>query len=108
MRATRTAGGTLTRHNLYDPGGRTYSNTGPLDGSDLDPRMVRVRTYGDVLYDFRAHPEVKAAGGDERPCDRLTAGWLSRRSVRKRRGSKDQLSRLTAPLHCCVRSHRGG
>jgi hypothetical protein len=43
--------------------------------------VARVKTYGDVLAEYRVHPEPKSLGPDGEPCDRSTAGLLRRRSV---------------------------
>ena len=56
------------------------------------PEMVnedsaRVRTYGDLIEDYRWHPEAKFCGPDGKPCGRGTAGLLRRRSVEARAGS---------------------
>ncbi len=44
--------------------------------------VARVKTYRDVLREFRGHPEAKSAGPDGRTCGRGTAGLLRRRQVR--------------------------
>ncbi len=43
--------------------------------------VARVKTYRDVLREFRGHPEAKSAGTDGRPCGRGTVGLLRRRGV---------------------------
>ncbi len=43
--------------------------------------VARVKTYRDVLREFRGHPEAKSAGPDGRPCGRGTVGLLRRRRV---------------------------
>lgn len=45
-------------------------------------RMVRVKSYRDVLEEYRTHPEPKSADAWGNPCDRTTAGHLQRRAVR--------------------------
>jgi hypothetical protein len=58
--------------------GRAYriTTTGPAA-----PGEVRVKTYRDVLEDYRTHPEAKSVGADGSPCDRETRGLLQRRHV---------------------------
>src|SRR5439155_10561229 len=51
-------------------------------GRDLRPDRVQVKSYRDVLDEYRVHPEPKSLGPDGRPCDRATVGLLSRRPVR--------------------------
>lgn len=46
------------------------------------PDVARIKTYRDVLAEFRSHPEAKSAAPEGRPCDRRTAGLLDRRIVR--------------------------
>ncbi|MGI8558533.1 MAG: hypothetical protein ACR2ND_09525 [Solirubrobacteraceae bacterium] len=43
---------------------------------------VRVKTYRDVLNDYRTHSEPKSLAADGAPCDRSTVGLLGRRPVR--------------------------
>jgi hypothetical protein len=45
-------------------------------------RTARVKSYRDVLQDYRFHPEPKSAAPDGAPSDRQTIGLLGRRSVR--------------------------
>jgi hypothetical protein len=42
---------------------------------------VRVKTYQDVLADYRTHPESKSLGLDGKVCARRTVGLLRRRPV---------------------------
>lgn len=51
-----------------------------LDGT---PRsgLVRVRTYGEILAAYEAHPEAKSLGPDGREVGRRTTGLLRRRPV---------------------------
>jgi hypothetical protein len=42
---------------------------------------ARVKTYADVLAEYRVHPEPKSFGPDAEPCGRQTRGLLSRRPV---------------------------
>jgi hypothetical protein len=41
-----------------------------------------VKTFRHVIREFITHPEVKSLGPDQMPCAALTAGLLSRRTVR--------------------------
>jgi hypothetical protein len=43
--------------------------------------VARVKTIGDVLADYRVHPEPKSLGPDGQPCGRATVGLLRRRPV---------------------------
>jgi len=51
-------------------------------GRDGPPDRIQVKTYRDVLLEYRVHPEPKSLGPDGQPCDRATVGLLSRRPVR--------------------------
>jgi hypothetical protein len=52
------------------------------EGSEYSDRgTVQVRSYADVLADYRTHPEPKSLGPDGRPCDRATVGLMSRRAI---------------------------
>src|SRR5205823_2352629 len=42
---------------------------------------VRVKTYADVLGDYRTHPEAKSVDIIGQPCRRTTKGLLQRRPV---------------------------
>ncbi len=44
-------------------------------------RVARVRSYRDVLDDYRTHREAKSSGADGRAADRRTFGLLARRHV---------------------------
>jgi hypothetical protein len=62
----------------FDPRGRTYAvTTGPVSGD-----IVRLKSLGDVIAEYRSHPEAKSVGLDGRPCGRETIGLLRRRPVR--------------------------
>jgi hypothetical protein len=62
----------------YDPRGRTYAvTTGPSSGS-----TVQLKSMGDVIAQYRVHPESKSLGPDGLPCGRDTTGLLARRPVR--------------------------
>ncbi len=60
----------------------TYSGHAyPITTTDVtSPEFVRVRSYEDVLAEYTTHPEPKSVA-EGRPCDRLTRGLLTRRSV---------------------------
>jgi hypothetical protein len=45
------------------------------------PGVPEVKTYRDVLAEYRVHPEAKSLSSDGRPCDRRTVGLLRRRPV---------------------------
>ncbi|MGZ4804660.1 MAG: hypothetical protein ACXV9P_18820, partial [Acidimicrobiia bacterium] len=76
--------------NAYEPGsryrivtkqeakGRSIDGTAPV----VFPGEVIVKTYRDVLDDYRTHPEAKSHGPDGKPCNRATVGLLSRRPVK--------------------------
>ena len=44
-------------------------------------RIARVKSYGDVLGEYRTHPEPKSADQEGHACDRTTVGLLYRREV---------------------------
>lgn len=44
--------------------------------------IARVKSYRDVLADYRTHPESKSADADGNPCSRSTIGVLQRRHIR--------------------------
>ena len=52
-----------------------------VDAHVVFPGEVFVKTYRDVLADYRTHPEAKSLGPDGQPCHRQTVGLLSRRHV---------------------------
>jgi hypothetical protein len=45
-------------------------------------RTARVKTYGEVLEDYKWHPEAKCADAQGAPCGKGTVGLLQRRHVR--------------------------
>jgi hypothetical protein len=45
------------------------------------PDLVRVKTYGDVLAEYRTHPEMKSLGPDGQVCSKQSRGLLQRRPV---------------------------
>ncbi len=71
---------TLPWRNLYDPDGPTYRIT-THRGAPAEPDLVVVKSYADVLREYRLHPEHKFHGPDGTPCGRLTRGVLHRRPV---------------------------
>jgi hypothetical protein len=71
---------TLEWRNIYDPDGPSYRITTewtPAAAADL----VVVKSYGDILRDYRIHPEYKFNGPDQQPCRRNTRGLLQRRRI---------------------------
>jgi hypothetical protein len=59
--------------------GRTYRLTTVGDAGG--PGIARVKTFRDVVAEYRVHPEAKSAGPDGEPCGRATTGLLRRRDV---------------------------
>lgn len=59
--------------------GRRYriATTGATGGDGI----ARVRTYRDVIAEYRIHPEAKSAGPDGEPCGAATIGLLGRRDI---------------------------
>ena len=76
--------------NAYEPGSRyriiteQEAKRRSIDGTApvVFHGEVIVKTYRDVLDDYRTHPESKSLGTDDKPCDRATVGLLSRRPVK--------------------------
>jgi hypothetical protein len=66
--------------NLYDPSGTRYTIR---TGASLYavPGEVRVKTYRDVLAEYRRHPETKSLAPDGTLCSGQTVGLLRRRPV---------------------------
>jgi DNA-binding transcriptional regulator YiaG len=60
--------------------GRTYRITtaGAAGGG---PGVARVKSYRDVITEYRLHPEAKSAGSDGTPCGATTTGLLVRRHI---------------------------
>ena len=58
--------------------GKTYRVT---VGDDVSEGVVRIKTYGDVVAEYRVHPEHKSLAPDGQPCLRTTIGLLQRRPV---------------------------
>jgi hypothetical protein len=70
----------LEWRNIYDPDGPSYRITTDRD-APAAPNLVVVKSYADVLREYRIHPEYKFNGPDGQPCRRNTRGLLQRRSV---------------------------
>jgi hypothetical protein len=66
--------------NLYDDTGATYRIRATASPYAV-PGVVEVKTYRDVLSEYRVHPEAKSLGPDGQVCDRRTVGLLRRRPV---------------------------
>jgi hypothetical protein len=70
----------LEWRNIYDPDGPSYrittDKTAPA-AADL----VIVKSYGDVLREYRFHSEYKFNGPDGQPCRRNSRGLLQRRRI---------------------------
>src|SRR5205085_2640066 len=62
--------------------GVTYPVT---TGSYPHADFARVKSFGDILAEFRTHPEPKSAGPNGEECDRTTVGLLRRRHVQMAR-----------------------
>jgi hypothetical protein len=52
-----------------------------IRGDSGNDGVARVKTYADVIADYRMHPESKSLGPDSQPCSRQTLGLLRRRPV---------------------------
>jgi hypothetical protein len=70
----------LEWRNIYDPDGPNYRITTQWT-PEATPGLVVVRSYGDILREYRLHPEYKFNGPDEQPCLRNTRGLLQRRRI---------------------------
>ena len=70
----------LNWRNHYDPHGPVYRITTDRS-APAHPDTVIVKSYRDVLRDYRLHPEHKFHGPDGQPCRRATRGLLRRRPV---------------------------
>lgn len=58
--------------------GKSYHvTTGDAQGEGV----VRIKTYGDVVLEYRTHREPKSLAPDGGPCTRTTSGLLKRRPV---------------------------
>jgi hypothetical protein len=71
----------LDWRNLYNPTGPTYSIEPSHDRETFAGRAIMVKTYGDVIADYRVHPETTFLDCDGRVCGRHTTGVLRRRPV---------------------------
>jgi hypothetical protein len=71
---------TLDWRNLYAPDGPTCRITTDKQAT-VEPDLVIVRSYRDILLEHRNHPEHKFNGPDGEPCRRGTRGQLHRRPV---------------------------
>jgi hypothetical protein len=71
---------TLEWRNIYDPDGPSYRITTDKTAAAA-PELVVVKSYADVLREYRIHPEYKFNGPDGQPCRRNTRGLLQRRRI---------------------------
>lgn len=62
----------------YNKTGATYRVT---TGDAVAEGVARVKTYGDVVADYRFRPEHKSLAPDGQPCAQTSAGLLQRRPV---------------------------
>jgi hypothetical protein len=70
----------LDWRNIYDRDGPGYRITTDKTAPP-DPDLVVVKSYADVLREYRMHPEYKFNGPDGQPSQRNTRGILKRRRV---------------------------
>lgn len=70
----------LEWRNLYDPDGRTYRITTDPN-APAEPDLAVVKSYQQVLREYRLHPERKFQAPSGKPCRRVTRGLLQRRPV---------------------------
>jgi hypothetical protein len=70
----------LKWRNICDPDGPSYRIT-TVKEAPVASDLVIVKSYADVLCDYRVHPEYKFNGPDGQPCRRNTSGLLQRRPV---------------------------
>jgi hypothetical protein len=70
----------LEWRNIYDPDGPSYHLTTERTAPAV-PELVLVRSYADILREYRVHPEYKFNGHDGQPCRRNTRGLLQRRRI---------------------------
>jgi hypothetical protein len=66
--------------NLYDATGQRYQLT-TIRSDYATARSARVKTYRDVLEEYRAHAETKSLAPDGTVCGGATTGLLRRRPV---------------------------
>jgi len=50
-------------------------------GRDTPGDVVQVKSYRDVILEYRVHPEPKSLDGEGKPCDQASRGLLFRRPV---------------------------
>jgi hypothetical protein len=50
-------------------------------GRDTPGDRVQVKSYRDVILEYRVHPEPKSLDADGKPCDQASRGLLTRRPV---------------------------
>lgn len=79
--ATSSDGRELSWRNLYAPTGPSYRVATEEEDAAARPRTALVRGYGQVLCEYRMHPEYKFQGANGLVCTRATQGLLSRRSI---------------------------
>jgi hypothetical protein len=70
----------LEWRNIYDPDGPSYRITTDKT-APAEPGLAVVKSYADVLRDYRIHPECKFNGPDRQPSRRDTRGLLRRRRI---------------------------
>jgi hypothetical protein len=70
---------TLRWYNRYD--GTPYRITTEPTRGRATTGTVRIKTFRDVLAEYRGHPEDKSLGPDGKPCRRRTRGLLQHRLV---------------------------
>jgi hypothetical protein len=70
----------LEWRNIYDPNGPSYRITTDRMAAPA-PDLAVVKSYADILSEYRVHPEYKFNGADGQPCRRNTRGLLQRRPV---------------------------
>jgi hypothetical protein len=66
--------------NVYDPDGSSYRITTDR-AAPVEPNVAVAKSYGDILREYRVHPEYKFNGLDGQPCPRNTRGLLQRRPI---------------------------
>lgn len=64
--------------NLYEDDGKIYRLARP--GQRM-PSEAEAKTYGDIVSEYRWHPEAKSLAPDGRPCGSETRGLLRRASI---------------------------
>jgi hypothetical protein len=71
---------TLEWRNIYDPDGPSYRITTDKE-APVAADLVIVKSYANVIREYRLHPEYKFNGPDGQPCLRDTRGVLQRRGI---------------------------